>query len=257
VLRKIKGEKAMRNQQDYLNKASLYDVLAGYYKYSNPSMHIHYYHKHIKYMNLALQAQQREMNLSSQPAYARVLHAVPDAPDVDVYINAKRVLRDVAFKDISDYLTLPAGKYHIDIYPAGTGVNTLISKKVTIEPGKVYTLAAVGSSKKLQLLPYIDDPSVPNGETKIKFIHLSPDAPAVDIGVKGGDTVFPDISFKQATEYLNLTPMTVNLEARIAGTNDKVLDIPGVSLKANQPYTIVALGFAKGDPGLETLLLKG
>jgi hypothetical protein len=257
VARKFKGENEMRNQHDYLNKAALYDLLAEYYKYSHPSMHIHYYQKHLKYINLALKAQQREMNLSNQPSYVRVLHAVPDAPSVDVYVNANRVLRDVAFKDISDYLTLPAGKYHIDIYPAGTGVNTLISKKVNIEPGKVYTLAAIGTAKKLQLLPFIDEPAVPSGEAKIKFIHLSPDAPAVDVGVKGGDTVFSDISYKQASEYLNLTPMTVNLEARIAGTKNKVLDIPNVKLNANQAYTIVAVGLADGEPELEALLLKG
>ncbi|WP_175991292.1 DUF4397 domain-containing protein [Bacillus sp. Marseille-Q1617] len=247
----------MSKQQDYLNKAALYDILAGYYKYSNPSMHIHYYKKHLKYMNFALKEQQREMNLSSQPSYVRVLHAVPDAPSVDIYINANRVLRDVAFKDISDYLTLPAGKYHIDIYPAGNGVTTLISKKVKVEPGKVYTFAATGTSNKLQLLPFLDEPSVPSGETKIKFIHLSPDAPAVDIGVKGGDTVFADISYKQASEYLNLMPMTVNLEARIAGTKEKVLDIRNVKLDANQVYTIVALGLTEGEPELEALLLKG
>jgi hypothetical protein len=247
----------MSKQQDFLNKAALYDLLAGYYKYSNPSMHVHYYQKHLKYMNFALKAQEREMNLSSQPSYVRLLHAAPEAPSVDIYVNANRVLRDVAFKDISDYLTLPSGKYHIDIYPAGTGVNTLISKKVKLEPGKVYTFAAAGTSNKLQLLPYIDDPSIPGGETKLKFIHLSPDAPAVDIGVIGGDTVFSDVSFKKASDYLILTPMTVNLEARKAGTKDKILEIPDVKLSANQPYTLVAVGLAGGTPELEVMLLKG
>jgi hypothetical protein len=257
VARKIKGEKVMSKQQDFLNKAALYDLLAGYYKYINPSLHIHYYQKHLKYMNFALKSQEREMSLSSQPSYIRLLHAVPDVPSVDIYVNTNRVLRDVAFKDISDYLTLPAGKYHIDIYPAGTGVSTLVSKKVKIKPGKVYTFAAAGTSNKLQLLPYIDDPSVPRGETKLKFIHLSPDAPAVDIGVKSGDTVFSDISFKKASDYLILTPMTVNLEARKAGTKDKVLDIPHVKLNANQPYTLVAVGLAGRTSELEIMLLKG
>ncbi|WP_064091351.1 DUF4397 domain-containing protein [Rossellomorea aquimaris] len=245
------------SQHAYLNKAAIYNLLSDYYKYSNPSLHTHYYHKHLKYMKLALQAQRADMTMSSQPSYVRVLHAVPDAPNVDVYVNGNRVLKDVAFKDVSDYLTLPAGKYHIDIYPAGTSVTTVISKKVKIDPGKVYTLAAVGSGEKLQLLPYIDDPSVPSGETKVKFIHLSPDAPAVDIAVKGGDVIFSNIAFKQASDYLTLTPMTVNLEARVAGSKNTVLSVPNVQLKANQAYTIIAVGFANGTPELEAILLKG
>ncbi|KPL59858.1 DUF4397 domain-containing protein [Rossellomorea vietnamensis] len=245
------------SQHDYLTKAAMYDLLSGYYKYSDPSMHVHYYQKHLKYMRLAMQAQRADMTTSAQPSYVRVLHAVPDAPNVDVYVNGNRVLRDVAFKDVSDYLTLPAGKYHIDVYPAGTSVTTVISKKVKIDPGKIYTLAAVGTLNKMQLLPYLDDPTVPVGETKVKFIHLSPDAPAVDIAVKGGDVIFPDISFKQATDYLGLTPMTVNLEARVAGSKNSVLSVPNVKLSPNQAYTIVAVGLANGTPELEALLLKG
>ncbi len=244
-------------QHEYLNKAAMYDLLAGYYKYIDPSRHIHYYQKHLKYMKMALNAQRADMTMSNQPSYVRILHAVPDAPNVDVYVNANRVLRDVAFKDVSDYLTLPSGKYHIDIYPAGTSVTTIISKKVRIDPGKAYTLAAVGSGNKLQLLPYIDEPSTPNGESKVKFIHLSPDAPAVDIAVKGGDVIFSNISFKEASDYLVLTPMTVNLEARVAGSKNTVLSIPDVKLKANQAYTIVAVGLANGTPELEAILLKG
>lgn len=245
------------SQHDYLNKAAMYDLLSGYYKYTDSSMHIHYYQKHLKYMRLALQAQRADMTTSTQPSYVRVLHAVPDAPNVDVYVNGNRVLRDVAFKDVSDYLTLPAGKYHIDVYPAGTSVTTVISKKVKIDPGKIYTLAAVGTLNKLQLLPFIDDPTVPGGETKVKFIHLSPDAPSVDIAVKGGDVIFPNVSFKQATDYLGLTPMTVNLEARVAGSKNTVLSVPNVKLTPNQAYTIVAVGLANGTPELEAILLKG
>ncbi|WP_406686885.1 DUF4397 domain-containing protein [Rossellomorea vietnamensis] len=245
------------SQHDYLTKAAMYDLLSGYYKYSDPSMHVHYYQKHLKYMRLAMQAQRADMTNSTQPSYVRVLHAVPDAPNVDVYVNGNRVLRDVAFKDVSDYLTLPAGKYHIDVYPAGTSVTTVISKKVKIDPGKIYTLAAVGTLNKMQLLPYLDEPTVPSGETKVKFIHLSPDAPAVDIAVKGGDVIFPDISFKQATDYLGLMPMTVNLEARVAGSKNSVLSVPNVKLSPNQAYTIVAVGLANGTPELEALLLKG
>ncbi|MBW3113216.1 MULTISPECIES: DUF4397 domain-containing protein [Bacillaceae] len=245
------------SQHDYLTKAAMYDLLSGYYKYTDPAMYVHYYHKHLKYMRLALQAQRADMTTSAQPSYVRVLHAVPDAPNVDVYVNGNRVLRDVAFKDVSDYLTLPAGKYHIDVYPAGTSVTTVISKKVKIDPGKIYTLAAVGTLNKMQLLPYLDDPTVPSGETKVKFIHLSPDAPAVDIAVKGGDVIFPDISFKQATDYLGLTPMTVNLEARVAGSKNSVLSVPNVKFEQNQAYTIVAVGLANGTPELEAILLKG
>ncbi|KMK93530.1 DUF4397 domain-containing protein [Rossellomorea marisflavi] len=245
------------SQEQYLNKAAMYDLLSCYYKYSNPNMHHHYYLKHLKYMRLALEAQRADLTTAAQPSYVRVFHGVPDAGEVDVYVNGHRVLRKLAFKDVSDYLTLPGGKYHIDVYPTGTSTETIISKKVKVDPGKAYTLAAAGTTKKLQLLPYVDEPGVPAGETKVKFIHLSPDAPAVDIAVKGRDVIFPNVSFKQATEYLGLTPMTVDLEVRPAGSKDVVLSIPDVKFEANQAYTIIAAGFAGGEPALEAVLING
>jgi Domain of unknown function (DUF4397) len=257
MFKKYLGEKIMKNQEAYLNKAAMYDLLGNYYKYSHPDLHVLYYRKHLKYMKKAMEVGRADRERENQPSYIRFLHAVPDVSNVDIYVNANRVLKNVAFKDISDYLTLPAGKYHIDIYPAASSVTTIISKKITVEPGKVYTFAAVGSGNKLQLLSYLHDPVVPNGETKIKFIHLSPDAPAVDIAVKKGDVIFPNTSYKEATDYLALTPMTVNLEARVAGSSNIVLSLPNMKLQPNKAYTIIALGMASGKPKLDALLLEG
>jgi hypothetical protein len=245
----------MTHRETYLQKAAMYDLLSMFYKYSDPRLHIHYYQKHIKYMQKAIHGVRTHRE--NGPAYVRVLHAVPDAPNVDVYLNGNAVLNNVAFKEVSEFMQLPAGKYHIDIYPAGTSVNTIISKKVAVEAGKTYTLAAVGKGQKLQLLPYITDPFVPAGETKVRFIHLSPDAPAVDIAVQKGDVIFPNTTFKQETDYLGLTPMAVNLEVRAAGTKNAVLKVPNVTLKPNQTYTIFAVGLLGGTPELEALLVKG
>ena len=245
----------MTNREACLQKAAMYDLLSMYYKYSDPRLHVHYYQKHLKYMQKGILGMRTQQE--NHPAYVRVLHAVPDAPNVDVYVNGNKVLSNIAFKDISEFLPLPAGKYHIDVYPAGTSVSTVISKKVTVEAGKIYTLAAVGRGNKLQLLPYVTDPFVPANETKVRFIHLSPDAPAVDIAVQKGDVIFPDVSFKQATDYLGLTPMTVNLEVRAEGTKNAVLTVPNVTLKPNQSYTIFAVGLLGGKPELEALLVKG
>ncbi|TYR76561.1 DUF4397 domain-containing protein [Rossellomorea vietnamensis] len=245
----------MTNREFYLQKAAMYDLLSMYFKYSDPRLHIHYYQKHLKYMQKGVHSMRDHQQ--ERPAQVRVLHAVPDAPNVDIYVNGNLVLSDIAFKDITGFMPLPAGKYHIDIYPAGTSVSTVISKKVTVEAGSIYTLAAVGQGNKLQLLPYVTDPFVPHGETKVRFIHLSPDAPAVDIAVAKGDVIFPKVSFKQATDYLGLTPMTVNLEVRAAGTKDAVLSVPNVSLQPNQSYTIFAVGLLNDSPELDALLVMG
>lgn len=250
-----------RNQNEYLHKASMYDLLANYYKYIDPNMHVMYYHKHLRNLNKAVQLMRSYSapvsTPNSLPSMLRFLHASPGLKAVDIYLNGSRVLRDFEYKNNSSHMQLQPGKYQVDIYPAGDSVSTVISKKITVDPGRIYTAAIAGPANKLQLLTFEDHPQTPVGETKARFIHLSPDAPAVDIAGMNGDIIFPNVSFKQATTYLALTPMTITLEARIAGTKNTVLTIPDVKLLPNNAYTIIAVGTAKGEPPLEVLLLQG
>lgn len=241
----------------YFEKASMYGLLADYYKYSNPTLHIYYYKKHVNNLQKAISMQRSDINPDDQqsPAKVRVLHAAPDAPNVDVFVNGTRILKDFPYKKVTDYLTLPKGKYQIDIYPTGNLVSTLVSRKVEVDTGKSYTLATTGDRKNIRLLAFEDQTNVPDGEAKLRFIHLSPDTPSVDIAVKNGDVVSPNVAYRKATNYLGVTPMTVDLEARLAGTKTVALSLPNVQLQPNTAYTIYAVGFANGSPTLEALIL--
>ena len=78
----------------------------------------------------------------------------------------------------------------------------------------------------------------------MRFFHLVYDIPALDFAVKDRDVVFPTVSFQQVTDYLGLTPMTVDLELR-AGSKQIILPMPKLKFKANETYTIVMIGSEK------------
>jgi hypothetical protein len=48
-------------------------------------------------------------------SFVRVVHAVPDAPNVDVAVDGDVVLEDVAFRTVSEYLSLAAGSHQVQI----------------------------------------------------------------------------------------------------------------------------------------------
>src|SRR4051794_7752967 len=155
-----------RNQTDFLQIAAMYDLLAQVYKYTNPSLHMHFYLKHYKYINKAMNLMRSPAQVSPGNAQVRFLHTSTDSPNVDVYVNGSRVIKDLAFKQVSQFLTLKAGKYHIDIYPAGNMVETVLNKNITIEDGNSYTLTIIDSVKKMRLLVYLNQPEVPVNEAK-------------------------------------------------------------------------------------------
>ena len=83
------------------------------------------------------------------------------------------------------------------------------------------------------------------GESKMRFLHLATDTPSLDLAVKDRDVVFPNVSFLHVTDYLGLTPMTVDLELRQVGLTDVILPIPKLQFKANEAYTVVLIGLEK------------
>ncbi|WP_066368279.1 DUF4397 domain-containing protein [Neobacillus fumarioli] len=245
-----------RNISDYFKKAAMYDLLAQFYKYSSPPFHIHYYLKHLKYVNKAITLGQTESGLRQRESVIRVLHAYYDSPNIDLYLNGKRIIKNLPFKNVSKDFPLAPGKYQVDIYPAGNMIDSILNKKVTIEPGKSYTLTTINHVKRINLLIFENLPDVPAGESKVRFIHLSPDTGNLDIAVKNRDVIFPNITYKQATDYLGLTPMTVDLEARAAGSKNIILSMPKLQFKANESYTIVFVGFADESPELQIVSIK-
>ncbi|MEW4284565.1 DUF4397 domain-containing protein [Priestia koreensis] len=190
-------------------------------------------------------------------AMVRIVHASPDAPAVDVVVDGKTVVEGAAFKAATDYMMLPAGEHKVEVFAAGTVADgkPVISSNLTVEAGMAYTVAAINKLDSLELKVLNDDLNVTKGKSKVRVAHFSPDAPAVDVAVKGGDVLFPGAEFKGVTQYLEVDPGSYDLEVRGAGTKDVVLDLSGTELKANMSYTVIAVGLAKGEPALEALVL--
>ncbi|MCA0989393.1 DUF4397 domain-containing protein [Guptibacillus algicola] len=186
-------------------------------------------------------------------AMVRVIHASPDAPAVDIYVNGEAVVEGAEYKQATDYMALPAGDHKIEVFPAGKNGegDPVISQNVTLEEGMKYSAAAVGKLDGISLWALGDEAKASEGKAKVRVVHASPDAPNVDVAVKDGDVLFSDVAFKSMSDYAEVDPMTVDLEVRPAGSEDVVLEIPGVELKEGYVYSVYAIGLVEGEQPLE------
>ena len=87
---------------------------------------------------------------------------------------------------------------------------------------------------------------------RIRVVHASPDAPAVDVAVRDGDVLIENLVFPDASDYLSVPADTYDLEVRPTGTTDVALDLPGVELEAGMVYSVYAIGHV-GDGSLTVL----
>ena len=76
----------------------------------------------------------------------RVVHLSADSPAVDVALDGGDVVvAGAAYPAASDYLSLPAGEYDLEIRPAGTTDVAFDIDPLALEAGNAYSAFAIGS----------------------------------------------------------------------------------------------------------------
>jgi hypothetical protein len=177
--------------------------------------------------------------VAAETSRVRVLHASPDAPNVDVYLDDAKVdaLTDVAFKTISAYLSIPAGTHN---------VKAVIDTDVTFASGQRYTVAATDVVASIVAHVIEDDPAPSSSGAQLRVVHFSADAPAVDVRPDGGSPIVTALAYPDATGYLDIPAGTYDLEVCAAGSDTCPLDLDPVAAEGGTSYSAFAVGSLTG-----------
>jgi hypothetical protein len=177
----------------------------------------------------------------------KVVHASPDAPGVDLLVDNTVAGTNLTFPNNTGYLSVTSGTRNVKVNVTGTST-TVIEANLNLMKDKNYSVFAVNSVANIEAIVIEDDLSTPaQGKAHVRFIHLSPDAPAVDITLTDGTVVFGNKSFKEFTAFTPLDADSYDLEVRVAGTTTVALDLPVITLEAGKIYTVFAKGFLSGN----------
>jgi len=190
-----------------------------------------------------------------QVADLRVVHASPDAPNVDVYVNGGLAFENLPFNEATVYASLLPDTYNIQVAPTGTQT-FVIDVDLPVDADTDYTVVAVNEVASIAPFVLVDDNTIDADNARVRFFHASPDAPEVDIVVaNGGPVLFDDIEYLETGDYLTVAPGVYDLEVQVSSSGAVVLELPGVEFSAGTVYTVFATGFAGGgDPALGVLL---
>jgi hypothetical protein len=196
-------------------------------------------------------------------ARVRVVHASPDAPDVDVLVDDASVLTAVPYLAASDYLEVPPGARNLKVNAAGTPT-TVIDADVNLVDGTDYTVIASGLVAAIEPIVLEDDNSAPAaGNVKVRAIHGAASAPAVDIYVTapGADLAaetpaLANIGFGDVADYIEAPAGDYQVRATPTGTKTVVIDSGTLSLASGQVRTAIAVDAAGGGEPYGLLLLE-
>ena len=196
-------------------------------------------------------------NQDENQARVMVVHASPDAPGVDLYVDNKKAnATALTYPNNTGYINVNEGTRNIKVTLAGS---TTPLYEVAV-PFTAQTKASIFAYNRVTspgLFMVTDQLNAPaSGQVHIRFFHLAPDAPAVSVGTVSNNTftaipAFSNRSFENqstATANQGFTSMAAGnytFEVRNASNNAVVFTTPSITLQAGKIYTI----YTRGIPG--------
>jgi hypothetical protein len=188
------------------------------------------------------------------------LHDSPDAPAVDVYAGTAELAANLSFGQLSAPIQVPPGTYALDFFahtatmgrPSGSPAAT--ESTGALAAGQRYLavatglLAPGGSGNKFQLDAFAEG-FVQNDDknARIRLIHGSPDAPAVDVGVDGASglhpVLFSHLAFPEASDAagLSVAPAAYRLGVAPAGADTSIVArFPLVASPKTRAFAVAA-----------------
>lgn len=183
-------------------------------------------------------------------------HLASTAPGVDLFVDDIRINNSpLTYPDNIGYYSVVAGKRKIKVNAAGT-TTSVINAELDFTAGKNYSIFAAnnlagGSTNPVQPVVVLDSiPGQKGGYAHVRFVHLVDVPVAVDIALDGaavGSNVFSNVAFKQVTQFTEVKSGKLDLNARIAGSGNTVIDLPAMVFESGKAYTVIARGLVGGE----------
>jgi hypothetical protein len=187
----------------------------------------------------------------NQPPFGFVyfVQASPSEPPIDLYFNANRVnTAPLNYGDRIPYFRAYTGLRTVGIYEHNGGTklftdSVTINDKLAYSIFLTYTSATFPGPSILFLTDSITRPAT--GYANLRFVNVSPDAPAVDLGIQDSSAFVSNIPFKGHSSFLPLAGgKNYNFEIRQHATGTVLASLPAAQINSGLVYTIWFHGLA-------------
>jgi len=176
-----------------------------------------------------------------------VIDVSPTAPTLDFYLDGTKVNSGpISYTGGLQYFVCYAGSRHAAFYQSGS-TTVVALDTVNLQASNAYTLIMSNLPNKPDLTLIRDSIFMPaSGTATLRLINASPDAGAVDFGLKGGQVLGSNITYRKYTAFIP-TMITSGhsdtLQVYKTGTSTVLQKIP-ILLQAGGVYTAYLYGFS-------------
>ena len=189
-------------------------------------------------------------------AYVSLYNASPNSPDLDIVVDDRLInVYPLDYTDHTGYLRFFTGERNIKFRPFSAS-NIIVDTVFNLEPNDAYSIFITDTYESAEALLLRDNTSAPaEGNAKVRFINLSPDAPGVNLKADGEvESLFGDITFQESTEFKEVEADAYDFTVTSATGEQVLLDIPNVRLQPGWYYTLLVRGYQTPPGGNQNVL---
>ncbi len=198
---------------------------------------------------------------SSETVYTSVcfIHSSPSSELIDFSYLAEGadyytdIVSEASYGTQHGYFSLVAGSRSFRAYLTSTSL-AIASITVSLTGNGKYTIIAddLDAAINPSLLAMADTTVVPDsGKAFLRFVHVSADAPDLDITLADSSPLITDLKRYEASGYVELDAGTYKFVAVSSDSGNVMLDLPPLTLTSKLNYSVLLSGSAYGLPGSE------
>ncbi|MGN0143670.1 MAG: DUF4397 domain-containing protein [Clostridium sp.] len=188
--------------------------------------------------------------------YIRFIHATPDAPNIDIYLNDNLIYSKLSFGNVTGYIPTTPGTYSVKLFKSGTKATPLITESLQVLSNSLSTINITFENNEIAFFS-IDDTDTDSNIllSYVRFINLAPTAPLLSLSLPNGITLFNETSYLETNNYYPISPGVYNF---IVSTSDGNFSkyISDLHLTKNLYITIYIIGLYNKKPPLGYVLVK-
>ncbi len=195
----------------------------------------------------------------SGPARYMIVYASPGAPAADVLVENQKVnTSPLNYSDNTGYLDIVSGGRNFKLTEAGTTI-AIAETQFIIPPNINFSIFFYDNPGVIKNFAVLDDLNLSQGgKAFLRFFHLSPGGPTLDVGtISGGSFIklFTNRSFETAfstdttRKFIAVDAGNYEFDFRITSVAISVLKVNNVNLEVGKIYTIFVKGaFSSTNP---------
>lgn len=178
-------------------------------------------------------------------AYVSFYHGSPSTSAISIEVDNRLYnTNSFDYSTYFDYGRFYTGKRTFS-FKSVNAANSLLDTLVTFEADKAYSFFI--SEEEENFTPVIteDELKTPaSGKAMIRLVHLSPDAPAVNLQIgEGGSDLFEDQGYKESSDYEEVAAGRLDLNLKSSTDTEVLVTAEDINIREGRIYTVVVRGY--------------